>query len=492
MQQSEFDYRKYLGLIRKHKRLFAVVALVVMAGAVVLSYVLPKKYQAKSTVFIEKSVIADLVKGIAITPSIEDKIKVLTYALSSRTLLTKVIDELDLNAVKSSEADLETMVKEFQSRMEIKVKDKESLFTISFTHEDPRIARDFVNTLVRRYIEENVSSKREESYGATQFLSDQIGTFKEKLSKAEDEVEAFKRNQGMLLASSEGSLQQEIANAQQRLDDMRARRTQLESMRNILKKSDPLQTHVTALQKRLEELRTQYTDSYPEVIRVQTELETAREQMKKRGATGAPLSVDPQELEKIEVELRSIRAIEDAQTRIIARNQGMLRSIPVAKTNLEQLEQEKNNQKALYETLVARHGQSEVSKQMEVQDKSTTFRIVDPAIMPIKPVSPDRVKLMLIGIAAGLAAGMGVLVLIDMFDRSVKNADALKVLGVQVLAVIPRITDPAETARARRSDLRLYLLVGTCFLVILSFLITEAVGFSVVDKVVALLKGHSA
>ena len=52
------------------------------------------------------------------------------------------------------------MVKVFQEKTDIKLKDKEGMFIISFYDKNPRLARDYVNTLVRRYVEENISTKR--------------------------------------------------------------------------------------------------------------------------------------------------------------------------------------------------------------------------------------------------------------------------------------------------------------------------------------------
>jgi polysaccharide chain length determinant protein (PEP-CTERM system associated) len=484
--QNELDYKKYLDLIAKNKRLFAIIALSIMTGAVILSYILPKKYEAKSTVFVEKSIISDLVKGIAVTPSIEDKIKVLTYAMSSRTLIQKVIDELDLNVKKRSDANLEGMIAEFQKNLDIKLKDKEGLFIISFRHEDPRVARDFVNTLVRRYIEENVSSKREESYGATNFLSEQVATFKEKLVKAESQVNDFKRQKGALLTTDEGAILKDISDAQQKLEELKSRRTQAEAMRNLLKKEDPLREKLLAMQKRLAELRVAYTDSYPEVINLKADIETLIYQLKERNGREVSFA-DPHELEKIEVELKSYKADEDFLRRTIQARQGILQSIPAAKSELERLERESNEQKGLYEELIARHGQSEVSKQMEVQDKATTFRIVDPAVLPIEPATPNRVRIILMGLVAGLAGGLGSLLLLDYFDHSVKMLGSLKTLGVPVLAVIPLLKSDNEIQLERKRDMRLYLLSGCWFSIILAVLVMEALDVPLMDNMMSAL-----
>jgi polysaccharide biosynthesis transport protein len=146
---------------------------------------------------------------------------------------------------------------------------------------------------------------------------------------------------------------------------------------------------------------------------------------------------------------------------------------PVLQAELEKLERERDYQKALYEQLVNRQGQSEISKQLEVQDKATTFRIIDPAVAPARPISPDRVKMILMGILAGLAAGVGIALLLDKTDNSVKSVDSLKMLGLPVLAAIPSIRNPAEHALKRKKDIRVFAAAGAYFSLILMVLAYE-------------------
>lgn len=484
MQQNEFDYRQYLALILARKRLFAAAALAVMAAAVVYSYLLPKKFEARSTVFIEKNVISELVKGIAVTPSMDQAIKGLGEAITSRTLVTKVMEDLDLDVAARSDVRSEAKVRSIQQNINIRLKG-DNIFTISFVDENPRIARDFVNTLVRRYIEENVSSKREESYGAIKFLSEQIDTFRDKLVVAENELNRYKTEKGALIAIDEAKLFEEINAARQKLYDTQLRRRHLEGLRRVTRKAgDPLQVKLVALQKQLEELRVSYTDSYPEVQRVKGEIETLREQMKGRSSQQETV-IDPQESEKIEAELLALKVSEESLNRHIASNQALLRSIPSAKGGLEKLDIEKRNRKEIYDQLVARHGQSEVSKQMEVQDKTTTFRIIDPAVMPIKPISPNRVKIMLMGILAGFGVALGLVILLDRLNNSVRSVDLLKGTGIPVLAVIPRIITVEAVARERRDNIRIFAAAGACFMVILAFLVLEALNISPVDRIIS-------
>lgn len=482
MQTSnEIDYRRYLQLVIKYQRPFIVIALLIMTVGISAVYLLPKKYQSTCTVFIEKNVIQELVKGIAVTPSSDQAIQVLTYAITSRTLLMRVIDSLDVNLKKRSDAQMEAFIKKLQGSTSVKVKDK-NLFIISFTDENPRFARDFVNTLVRFYIEENTSSKRGESYDATKFLSEQIDTFRKKMEEAEASVSRYKVGKGSVVAIDEGKLFEEINSAQQKLYDLELRRRQLEGSRQATRQAgDPLQIRLINMQKRLEELRAQYTDSYPEIIRLKGEIEEVQTQMQGR-KSDEYVPLDPQELAKIDAEISAIKLSETSLRRHIAANTKLLQTIPSAKAGLEKLEMERANQKNIYDQLFARHGQSEVSKQMEVQDKTTTFRIVDPAITATMPVSPNRMMLLPMAMLAGIAGAVGIVLLFDFLKHTVKSPGDLKVLNLPVLAVIPRIKNPQQLLVERTRNRRYYLIGGAYGMMLACLVSLEIAGISLVDR----------
>lgn len=221
--QGGFDIMRYLRLMLERRGLFLSVALLVMLGAVVVSYVMPKRYTAKSLVFIEQNVIQDLVKGIAITPSMDMKIKAIKVTMLSRSMLLKVIKELDLDVQLRSGADWDNLIRTLNSKLDIRLDEKKGVFDISYTDRDPVLARDIVNTLTRIYIEEKTSEKRKESYEATQFLAEQIATFKDRIEEIEQEIDEFKSKSGLMLATNESSIRANIDRAEQQLEGIQIR-----------------------------------------------------------------------------------------------------------------------------------------------------------------------------------------------------------------------------------------------------------------------------
>ena len=456
---ADYDYRKYLQLVIKQRHLFAGLALLIMTIWITISYSTPEQYEAKCTVYIEKGIINDLIKGIAVAPSFDDKVKVFSYAITSRTLLTKVCNDLKLNVAVKDAGAQERMIRDFQKRTDVKLKDQQGLFTISFSDKDPRLARDYVNTLVRRYIDESTSSTRAESSGATKILEEQIATVKAKMDENERMVDGFKRNNADALGLSESGLLAETSAAQQKIEEIAIKRQQLEGLLIVAKKNDPLQAKLTALQNRYKELSLVYTESHPEIISIINEMASLRH----NPATATPTP----EVQNIVMELSSLRTQEASQRRMIAGRTHVLRSIPAAKSTLGELERDLNSQKNLYNQLTARLAQAEIAKQMGVEDKSSTFRIIDPAILPVSSTNQQRLRNILLGILAGLLGSLALLAVRDHFDSSVRGVENLKTLGVQVLAVVPTIETSTELQALRRKDIWFFALSGTYFIGIL-------------------------
>lgn len=504
------ELNKYLKMLMKRRYLFIVVSLVVMSLIAWGSFFLPKKYEASSTVFIEKSVIKDLVKDITFTPSVEDKVRILRYAMLSRTFVTNVLKSLDVDTKVKNEKQFEELIQDFQKRTQISIKGND-LFIVSIRDKDPKLATDYVNTLVRRYVEENVSNKRQDSYGADRFITEQLKSFKDKLDQSENEIIAFRQQRGVSVGLDESLLVQDIRTYQTELDTMRIRRNELAATRDALRRqlknikpttvalmSRESSSEVEMLERRLKQLSVNYTDNYPEVVRIKS-LITA---LKKKQDSGQPAetggkeefsTANPvyqnleQQMYQVEAELEAISAKQRQLHATVGGKERNLRDIPADQKKLTDLIKERDANRKIYEELLTRQGQAELTKQMEVEDKATTFRVVDPAIVAKKPVSPDRVKMILMGIIMGFVAGAAAVFVMEMFDSSVKDVASLKKLGYDVLAVIPTIFNQEEADKVVKKDRKVYVVAGAYFALICLVLTHELLGLTLIEKVLVKL-----
>lgn len=497
MNQTDLTtYLNYLKAIHRHRYVFIIVALLTMTLVTAFSYTIPKKYQADSTVFIETNVINSLVRGIAVTPDMDSRIRVLRYSLLSRDLLNKALTEMDHEIFTKSEGEQQFFVSELKDRINIRIRGRE-LFTVSLVDKDPIFAQGFVNTLVNRYVEENISSKRVETYGANRFLQEQIDLFKKKLDEAENAIIEFRKQQGVYFSLDENAVlgeirqfKEQIEQVQLDLDTMQARRVRLKGQLKSLNPTIDIFSGATgsdgllALERQLASLLLKYTEHYPEVIRLKVEIENLKLRIAEKGNTDTTettsmTSVNPlyqqvqQQVFEVESEISALTAQKKSLERRILEREASLQDVPENRKKLGMLIQERDSTKGTYDQLLQRMGQSEVSKQMEISDKTSTFRIVDPAVLPKTPVSPNMIRMILLAIAAGFGSGLGVVFLIDNLDSSVKNPQQLENMGVQILALIPSIDDGITNAKIRRRDIFIYALSSIYFSAFIALLALE-------------------
>jgi polysaccharide chain length determinant protein (PEP-CTERM system associated) len=508
---SQMDIRKYLQIINRRKYLFIIVSMICLSIIFWGSFFMPKVFEAKSTVFIERNIMKNLVEGIVVTPSLEDSLRVLTYEMMSRSMLLKVTSALDLDVKAKNKDEIESIIRNFQQATRITIKG-DDLFVVSYRGKDPKLVRDYVNALISKYIEENTSSKREEAFSANQFLSEQIAYYKKKLEDAEDTLVKFRLEKGIYFSSDEKTIVSSIqenrkisGEAELKIDELEAKKRNLSDTlagkRPVSKGSlggekNILRQRLSQLERVMPLLLLKNTENHPDVITAKAEIESIRKQLEVlnqnqniAGNTGGDSDIgnmlsssDPvyqqlqEELLLAESEIDSLKAKVSSLNSQSNRIENEFKNIPEEKKILAGLERDRNTYDGIYNQLLNRLGQAEVSKQMEIEDKGTSFRIVDSAILPTRPVSPDRVIIILFGIAGGLAAGVGAVFAFEYFDSSIKEVDTLKAyLGLPVIAVIPKIVTEKDIEKTRRFDRKIYAGSAAYLLVIGGIFIRELI-----------------
>lgn len=103
-----------------------------------------------------------------------------------------------------------------------------------------------------------------------------------------------------------------------------------------------------------------------------------------------------------------------------------------------------------YDSLLARRMQAQVAQRLEIQQQSEQFRVLDPARLPTKPWKPNRFRILLMGLGAGLAMGAGAVLLVECLDNSFRNPEELEhFTNLPVLATVPLLITDADEHKQR-------------------------------------------
>ncbi len=100
----------------------------------------------------------------------------------------------------------ETMLLNFEERLNVKPFRRSSAVEISFDSQDPQVAARVVNALTTGYIQKNMESRWDATQNASDWLSQKILDLKNKLEKSEDELQSYASANGLLfLETSQGN-----------------------------------------------------------------------------------------------------------------------------------------------------------------------------------------------------------------------------------------------------------------------------------------------
>ncbi|MGZ8249531.1 GNVR domain-containing protein [Methylomagnum sp.] len=105
-----------------------------------------------------------------------------------------------------------------------------------------------------------------------------------------------------------------------------------------------------------------------------------------------------------------------------------------------------------YRELKAKLGEAQIGEQLERKSKGERFAIVEPPLLPEKPIKPNRPVIAVLGLALALAAAAGYVLLRETLDSSVRKVQHIAALtGAPPLAVIPHLDpDAGGPGRTRR------------------------------------------
>lgn len=441
-------------------------------------------YRASTLVMVEKQKVpADYVKP-TVTSGMEERLSTIEQQITNRSNLERIVQEMDLYPEIRRTEPVEKVVRVARDNLTV-AKKGDSVFTIYFKDPDPVKAANTANRVAELFILENLKLRENQAQGTSSFLEAELEQTKERLEQQEAKIAAFKSlYMGQLPEQRDtnlqavGQLQDKLEINMDALDKAETRKIILQ--RQIAELSQPIPlpqvqvpaapagprapTRLEQLQAQLAELRSRYTSQHPDVIRLEAEIEQVRkiESGQRIEVSEAPAMppppqtytprVDPglrAQLEAVDMEIRSLQAERARILADIGNTQVRLENVPRVEQQLLSLTRDYDNIQKSYESLLAKRIEAKLAENLEKSRQSEQFNILEKAIPPSDPYSPNRLLLLAIGLAGGTLLGLVAAFLRDQTDSTFAEGDALQSAfpGVQVLATIPQMSAFGESLR---------------------------------------------
>jgi uncharacterized protein involved in exopolysaccharide biosynthesis len=324
------------------------------------------------------------------------------------------------------------------------------------------------NALATSYVDENSKIRERQAAGTAQLLRAQLGELKRRLDQQEHQI-------GLLPAPAEAEiagLERLIArlrfyNDQQlRLLDRRDRMARepaevpaAPAAPGAPVTPDPTGAKLRAMKQELAELRTRYTDKYPDVIRLRSEIAALEALAPARpepppaapATPAAPPKPARNPLAEIDAELKALKDEERGLRASIAAYEGRMESAPRRLQDFQRRARDYTTTKEMYDSMLKRYEDAQLAETMEQRQRGEQFRVLDQAVPPREPVAPNRLRLAVVALAVSIGLGIAAVMLAERLDTSFHTVDDLRAFTrLPVLTGIAPLVSARDMWRRRR------------------------------------------
>lgn len=483
-----------------HRRFVIVTFILVMAAALALGWYWPKSYTASATIIVdEKNIIQPLMLGAAVPTDVVDRARLAREVLQSRRILNQAIDAAGMANKNTSPLDRESMIDDVKRAMTVTTVGT-NLIRLDYKDHDPERAMVMTKKIVDFFIAENAGTKTKESTAAFQFIDAQVKEYQAKLQQAEDNIKKFRA--GALRATGpannrqtrEQSLEARLEQTQMDLKEAENRRVsiegQLASAGSGVDTSGErdLRARMQQMQTQLANLRLNYQDTYPDIVRLKGEIADAKKELDKqqkerRAKGGSTANMDEatativqqqmrQELAQTQTQIATLRA-RLSETQKLLNTETATDKRVINGTNVSELTRDYDVNQAILDDLLKRRENARVSMNLDRDRQGLSFRIYDEPVMPVAPTGPLFIHFALGGLFLALLMPFGLLYFKHQLDSRVRSGLVIRDnLQLPLLASIPHLPTPKEATAQTRSLQWVGILAFSIVFIVISIIVT--------------------
>jgi succinoglycan biosynthesis transport protein ExoP len=452
----------------------------VLGGTTSIALSLPDLYRSTATVIVEREQVSEAFVRPSVTGELETRIQMIREQVMSRARLTDLIGRLDLYPEWRKNVPLDMVVERMRRDIRLELKGVEQpisgrnatiAFEISYLGREPHIVADVANALAGLYVKENTRIREGQAVRTAEFLRSQLQDIKKELDLHERRTSDFRLSHSTELPQQvEANLANlDRLNTQLRLNgesQLRAldRRERLE--KELMEKASapeaapvasPDEQRLAKLKQELAELTDRFTDEYPDIVRLRSEVQALEERVAhasaRAPASAAPMVSKPdlkQALTDLENELRSLEEEEQGLRQAISGYLQRVENAPKRQQDLQALSRDYEAAKERYDALQKRYEEAQLAETLEQGRNVEQFRILDPAIPAREPAAPGRVRILIMGFVVALALAGGAVLTAEKINTSFHSIEDLRgAVTIPMLVRVSLIQTAADTRRRR-------------------------------------------
>lgn len=342
----------------------------------------------------------------------------------------------------------------FVKRVTIEPVRLSQLAKISFDSSSAGLSAKVANGIAMAYIESDMDARYQVTQQASNWIQDRLASLRVKLEESERQLQAYREKAGIVDMKNvgQGGVGQQMMEVTSRLVDARLRRAEAENAFNQIKSAkktgdlaslpavirnpivaDALRDQSMA-ERRLAELTQRYGKEHPKFMQAEGELKSAKENLQRQIET-----VVASITQEYEVNKGTERTLEGQ----MASARGSVQDINRKEFELTVLEREVDSNRQIFDMFVKRAKETSISSDLQ----TPVARVVDAAVVPERPVKPQKIQIILIAFILGVFVATLVALVLERLDNTLKTSEDVETkLKTPLLTALPLLTD-AEVVR---------------------------------------------
>lgn len=469
---SSADIRFYLAVLMKRLPYFILASALVIGAGIAAAILLPPVYRSSSKVLVEAPQIsADLARS-TVSDNAAAQVLVIAQNISTTASLVSLANKFGIYKSHPNMTDLD-VAQDMGKRLNVEQLPADlhgaAIFNISFDAETPALAAAVATEVTDRIIAENVRARTSRAGDTLDFFKQEVSRLSDGLKTLEGKILTFKNEHADALPDSLDFRRNQQSSQQERLQllvreeaTLRSRRANLTEVFNTYGAlpapagpQTPQQRLLDQLEQTLAAQSGVYAEDSPNVKAIKARIAAVRGDIsasapaKDATARRAPSDLDV-ELAGIDDRLTSIAQEKTTITDDLASLAKSIEATPANEAVLNALERDYGDLKTQHSAAVSRLADASTGEQIELRSKGERLTVLEPAIAPQRPFSPNRTRIALMAGFGGLVAGGALVALLEYLNKTVRRPVQLtRGLHIEPLATIPFITTRRDRRRRR-------------------------------------------
>jgi polysaccharide chain length determinant protein (PEP-CTERM system associated) len=497
---KKYKPEDFLEIAWRRKWYILVPLVAIGLGTFVWAQMQPNIYESSATVLIVPPRVPETYVREAVTATLNERIVALQARLLSRSNLERIIEEFNLYPEARKSLFMEDVVARMRNDISVDVnkprgrKAEPNSFLVGYRSRQPRLAQQVADRLASLFVNANSEDRELQAGSTSTFLQSQLDDTRKRLLEQQQKIEEYQRSHSGELPNQVNSNLQVMQSTQSQLQHLNEQMNRDTDRKVVLERliaqqqsvvvppkaperSEGQQAYASAGQEleaaraALKQLELRLKPEHPDVMAArrriaELEQKADAEAMQQPLSNGgvptrvlstaeasrqAQLTEMRAELDNINRRLDASHAEEARLQSIIGSYRSRIEAAPTREADLADLRRDYNTLDTQYQALLKKAEDAKVAVNMERSQISEQFRVVDPARLPERPTSPDRTRMTLMGLGAGLLAGLALAGLLEYRDSSVRTEDDVVVaLSLPVVAMVPTMITSIDRRRAVR------------------------------------------